>query len=121
MIDFEIEALLRAHLTASRELLSLHKPQYTDEAAAPVLRANVRIVQDMRKIERSESLAEPDRETMREHINVSRRLIKLKAREFRFAYFDPEDGEGGSPIYARVLPVPPSLSGRDAKPLPFDD
>jgi hypothetical protein len=120
-MDGQIESLLRAHLRASRQLLSLHKPEYTDEAAEPVLDDNVRIVRALRKLESKETMSEGDRISIREHIDASRRLLKLKAREFHFAYFDPDDGEGGSPIYARISPLPPSLLGYDAKALPFDD
>ena len=120
-MDFEIETVLRAHLRASRELLSLHKPEYTEEAAEPILQDNVRIVRELRRLERTESVSEEDRGCVREHIDASRRLLKLKAREFHFAYFDPDDGEGGSPIYARIPPLPPSLIGRHANQLPFDD
>jgi hypothetical protein len=102
-------------------LLSLHKPEYTDEAAEPVLDDNVRIVLALRKLESLDAVSDGDRASIRQHIDASRRIIKLKAREFHFAYFDPDDGEGGSPIYARIPPVPPSLLGRDAKGLPFDD
>ena len=120
-MDFEIESVLRAHLRASRELLSLHKPEYTEEAAEPILQDNVRIVRELRRLEKTETVSDEDRGCVREHIDASRRLLKLKAREFRFAYFDPDDGEGGSPIYARIPPLPPSLVGRDARQLPYDD
>ena len=120
-MDSEVETLLRAHLRASRALLSLHKPEYTDEAAEPVLDDNVRIVRALRQLESLDAVSERDRASIRQHIDASRRLIKLKAREFHFAYFDPDDGEGGSPIYSRIPPIPPSLLGRDAKAMPFDD
>ena len=120
-MEGEVESLLRAHLRASKQLLSLHKPEYTDEDAEPVLDDNVRIIRALRKLEVRECVSEGDRVSIREHIDASRRLLKLKAREFHFAYLDPEDGEGGSPIYARIPPLPPSLLGRDTKALPFDD
>jgi hypothetical protein len=119
--DREVEKLLRAHLQASRELLALHKPDYSEETAEPVLRANLRIVEEMRRLEQTGMLEDPDRRSLRDHIDVSRRLIRLKAREFRFAYVDPEDGEGGSPIFARILPVPSSLTGRSANSAKLDD
>ena len=110
-MDIEIESLLRAQLRVSRELLSLRKPEHSIETAAPVLHASLEVIKLMRSAESAESLQEGDREAIREHINVSRRLLRLKAREFRFAYVDPEDGEGASPIYANILPVPASLLG----------
>lgn len=120
-MDFEIECVLREHLRTSRELLLLHKPEFTDEAAEPILLDHVRIIRELRRLERAESVTDEDRESVREHINASRRLLKLKAQEFRFPYFDPDDGEGGSPIYTRIPPLPPSLLGGTADSRQYDD
>lgn len=120
-MDVEIEVLLRAHLRASRELLSLHKPGDTVESAAPVLQTNLQVISQMREMENKDAVPAQDRESLRDHINISRRLIRMKAREFRFAYVDPEDGEGGSPLYARILPVPPSLFRDDSNEIRFNN
>ena len=114
-MDVPTLTLLREHVLAARMLQQVMRPTFTDESAEPLLRAHAALMARLRRAERE---AGSDRPAIRAHIEVSRKLMRLRARQFHFAYVDPDDGEGAALLAVPLSPLPPSLAGRAAESLP---
>ena len=121
MQDYEerVRLLLQNHLRSSRELLALRKQDVGPIAAQTALVVAQEELRRIDRIARDRCMARELREMASGIAELSRRLIRMKRCEFAGSGGSEECG--GAAVEARLTPRPPSLAGRDAKPLPQEE